>query len=311
MNPSDISVTIPLYNKAHSIKRAVTSIMEQSVPPKCIIIVDDGSTDNGSDISKKLSLKYPSVKYIYQQNQGVSVARNRGIREADTDFVCFLDADDVWLPNYIDNLIELYEQVNDADLYCLAYQMNSDHGKLKPNVALPKNYKGLVNNFIKTYSKGYGLIHASAVCFRKTFFLSIGGFPEGENSGEDIFLWLSAGLKGKIAFIDKISVTLYKEPEISIKRRREHLPYHVSYFVNNLNNYTQREQKALRKFLIKNIYLQWAAAKIEKNFVQKKTLRYYCFQLSKPSAMFLGLSDLFPSKVFESLKEWRIKKRLL
>jgi len=310
MNSSDVSVTISLYNKEHTIKRAVYSILNQELQPKSIIIVNDGSTDSGPEISKKLSLEYPSVKYIHQYNQGVSAARNKGIEEADTEFVCLLDADDVWEPNYMTNLLKLHERVGDADLYCLAYQMHSEYGMLKPKVALPKNYIGVVENFISTYSKGYGVIHTSAVCFRKKFIQRIGGFPEGEIFGEDLYLWLKAGLEGKIAFIDEISVTLYKEPVNSIKWR-EHHPFYVSYFVNSMNDYTKKEQKALKKFLVKNIYLQWAAAKIEKNRKQKLTLRRYCFQLSKTSGFILLISELLPTKVFEYLKNRRTKQRIL
>jgi len=309
MNPSDVSVTISLFNKEHSVKRAVDSILKQKLQPKSIIIIDDGSTDNSSEIAKKLSSEHPTIRYIYQNNQGVSVARNRGIEEADTDFICLLDADDVWEPNYMVNLIDLYKHVDDADLYCLAYQMHSEYGMLKPKVALSANYKGLVKNFISTYSKGYGLIHTSAICFRKTFIQKIGGFPEGESFGEDLYVWLKTGLEGKIAFTDNISVTLYKEPVNSIKRR-EHHPFHVSYFVKNLKKYSNSDQRALKEFLIKNIYLQWAAAKIEKNSEQKQTLRGYCYQLSKSRWIILTLSELLPSKIFVFLRDWRTKQRL-
>ncbi len=309
MNPSDVSVTISLFNKEHSIQRAVDSILKQKLQPKSIIIIDDGSTDNSSEIAKNLSSEHPAIKYIYQDNKGVSVARNRGIEESDTDFICLLDADDVWEPNYMVNLTELYKHVDDADLYCLAYQMYSEYGMLKPKVALAANFKGVVENFISTYSKGYGLIHTSAICFRKTFIQKIGGFPEGENFGEDLYVWLKAGLEGKIAFTDNISVTLYKEPVNSIKRR-EHHPFHVSYFVKNLKNYSKVEQSALKEFLVKNIYLQWAAAKIEKNSEQKQTLRRYCYQLSRSRWLILLLSELLPSKIFVLLRDRRIKQRL-
>jgi glycosyltransferase involved in cell wall biosynthesis len=308
-DPSDISVTISLYNKEKTIERAVLSVINQTKPPKNIIIVDDGSTDRSSEIAGHLAKKYHAVKYILQENRGVSVARNRGVEEADTDFVCFLDADDVWEAEYIENLLNLMKVTKDADVYSLAYQMNSEFGTLKPAVALADNHEGMVHEPLMTYSKGYGLIHTSAICFRKDFFSQIGGFPEGVNFGEDLYLWIIACLNGRMAFSNKISVTLYKEQINSENRRKLH-PYHVSYFVKNLNNFSPEEQKTLKKFLIKNIYLQWAAAKIEKNFVQKKTLRYYCFQLSKPSAIILIFSDLLPVKVFEYLKEWRIKQRL-
>lgn len=310
LSPKNITVTISLYNKENSIINAVESVIHQTVFPLSIIIVDDGSTDSGPEIVKSLCNKYECIKLIQQENQGVSVARNRGVEEAETDLVCFLDADDVWHPTYIENLIELYKEVGDADFYCLAYQMQSSIGLIKPKVALSENFKGIVSDPVKTYSRGYGLIHTSAVCVRKTFFYQVGGFPVGENFGEDLYFWLIAGLKGRVAFINKISVTLHKEPVNSIKRR-EHHPFHVSYFVQNMDTFSREDQKSLKEFLIKNIYLQWAAAKIENNAVQQRILRKYCFKMSYFSGLLLLIAHLLPSEVFSFLKEKRKARRLI
>ncbi|TVR18851.1 MAG: glycosyltransferase family 2 protein [Balneolaceae bacterium] len=307
---SDISVTISLYNKEKTIERALLSVLNQSSPPKNVIIVDDGSTDHGSELAENLARKYPSVSHIVQENQGVSVARNRGVVEADTDYVCFLDADDVWEKNYMDNLLNLMSAEGNAEVYCLAYQMKSEIGYLKPHVALEENHEGIVENPLNVYAKGYGLIHTSAICFRKEFFLDIGGFPEGVNFGEDLFVWMIACLKGKVAFSNKISVTLHKEQINSINRRKLH-PYHVSYFTEHLNDFSTSEQQAIRKFLIGNIYIQWAAAKLEGNVEQQKTLQKYCFSLSKTSWLILTFSRLLPPSVFKFLKNRRTKKRLI
>ena len=95
MNPaSDISVIIPLYNKAASIRRTLRSVVEQRVQPREIIVVDDGSTDGSAEIVQ--SLNAPLVRLLRQQNQGVSAARNRAMAEASGRWVALLDGDDVW-----------------------------------------------------------------------------------------------------------------------------------------------------------------------------------------------------------------------
>lgn len=87
-----ISIIIPLYNKASSIKETVLSVLSQDYTDFEIVIVDDGSTDNGPDIVK--SFQDNRIRLISQENQGVSKARNKGIEEAIGDWLLFLDADD-------------------------------------------------------------------------------------------------------------------------------------------------------------------------------------------------------------------------
>ena len=87
---TDISVIIPTYNSCSTLQRCIESVLRQSLPPKEIILVDDGSTDKTTEIVEK----FPSIRYIYQENQGVSAARNRGVNVANGNFLLFLDSDD-------------------------------------------------------------------------------------------------------------------------------------------------------------------------------------------------------------------------
>ena len=308
--PDDVTVTISLYNKENSIERAVLSILNQKKSPKEVIVVDDGSSDKGAQIVQQLCEDYPEITYIHQENSGVSVARNRGVQEAKTKLVCLLDADDVWEPNYIENLMELTATAPEADFYTLAYRMSSEHGWLKPEVDLPAEFIGTVHDPIRRYSRGYGLIHTSAICFKKDFFQITGGFPEGVNFGEDLYLWLQSCVSGTLAFSNKISVTLYKEPVNSVNRRKLH-PYHVKFFTEHLSDYTKDEQAALKEFLIKNIFIQWAAARLEGNRWQQKTLQQYCLKLSKTKGLILLAAGLFPAEFFRHLKNRRTEKRLI
>lgn len=95
-----ISVIIPSYNRAHTLARAIRSVMEQQ-PVHEIIVVDDGSSD---DTQQLLSQQFPDVTYLYQANQGVSAARNNGIAQATGDWIALLDSDDEWLPHKLARL---------------------------------------------------------------------------------------------------------------------------------------------------------------------------------------------------------------
>lgn len=302
---NDLTVVIPLYNKENTIARAIESVLQQSTGIPKIIVVDDGSADEGGRVVNKLSKKYPSITYLYQENQGVSSARNTGIENSDTKYISLLDADDVWLPDYLKNLFDLISSCPEADVYSLRYVVQTDSDITKPHVALPVNFKGVVQDFISKYSKGYGLIHSSTVCFSKEIIKKIGGFPVGQKSGEDIYVWLSLALEGKIAFYNKIGVKVYKQGEnrrASI--RREHsIPYHIKFFTKNLKNYSKNDQVQLKNFLLKNICIQWAASKVERNRWQKNILKEYSKELSLTVPVLLQISDLLPRKLFYFLKK--------
>ena len=98
----DFSVVVPLYNKERYIGRCIDSILKQSVKSFEVIVVDDGSTDRSNFIAS--SFNDDRVKVVHQKNGGVSAARNKGIEEARAKWILFLDADDEWLPNHIEEI---------------------------------------------------------------------------------------------------------------------------------------------------------------------------------------------------------------
>ena len=87
-----VSVIIPAYNRERYLSQAIESVLAQSYRPIEIIVVDDGSTDN----TAQTIIKYDNVRYLWQQNQGVASARNKGISAACGEIIAFLDSDDVW-----------------------------------------------------------------------------------------------------------------------------------------------------------------------------------------------------------------------
>lgn len=105
-----ISVIIPLYNKSKSICRCLDSVITQSYTDWECVIVDDGSTDDSSQLCK--SYTDNRIRYIYKENGGVSSARNKGFEEAKGDYVLFLDADDYLLPKGLEVLKQLVDKYN-------------------------------------------------------------------------------------------------------------------------------------------------------------------------------------------------------
>ena len=110
-----ISVIIPTYNRAHCVCSAIDSVLKQSYKNIEIIVVDDGSTDQTNSILKGYGDK---IFYLYQNNKGVSAARNLGIKFCTADWVAFLDSDDEWLPNKIEKQIEDMKNFPHSIVYC-------------------------------------------------------------------------------------------------------------------------------------------------------------------------------------------------
>jgi glycosyltransferase involved in cell wall biosynthesis len=102
-----VSVIIPTFNRAAIIGRALCSVMEQTVSPHEIIVVDDGSTDGSRDI---VSRQLPCARYIYQENGGPALARNRGLQEARGNMIAFLDSDDFWTKNKLEIQLALFDK---------------------------------------------------------------------------------------------------------------------------------------------------------------------------------------------------------
>ena len=104
----DISVVIPTCNRYNFLKRAIESVLAQNYLPKEIIVVDDGSSDATSQIKKDFEF----IKYIYQENSGVSLARNKGIQNATNPWIAFLDDDDTWKKNKLEKQLNIMKNSN-------------------------------------------------------------------------------------------------------------------------------------------------------------------------------------------------------
>jgi len=120
-----ISVVIPLYNKHNTIGRTVQSILNQTVQPYEIVVVNDGSTDGSEKLIENLN--NPLISLRSQSNSGVSMARKKGIEEAKGDWIAFLDADDEWLDEQIATYLNLIEKNPEARLVATAYLDGDAH----------------------------------------------------------------------------------------------------------------------------------------------------------------------------------------
>ncbi|MBO5831310.1 MAG: glycosyltransferase family 2 protein, partial [Alistipes sp.] len=156
-----ISVVIPLYNKAAEIERALKSVISQSLTPHEIIVVDDGSTDNSADIVRRIIESHPehNIRLVSQENRGVSAARNRGIEEATGEYVAFLDGDDYYLSGYIAEVCRLMAYYPQSDCFSVGFDIvNNDK-----RVAAPvPEHEGEINPAVEAMLGGYPIIPSTA-----------------------------------------------------------------------------------------------------------------------------------------------------
>jgi glycosyltransferase involved in cell wall biosynthesis len=121
-----VSVVIPTYNYAQYLREAIDSVLGQTYSAIEIIVVDDGSSDNSREVLAGYGAK---IKAIFQKNQGVSAARNRGIAESSGDFLAFLDPDDAWLPEKIEKQIAKFEADSEIGLVHVGIENIDSRGK--------------------------------------------------------------------------------------------------------------------------------------------------------------------------------------
>src|SRR6478672_7420045 len=115
------SIVIPLYNKANYFENTLKSVLEQTFTAFEIVIVDDCGSDNSYDVAKRfVSDKIRIIRH--DRNHGLSAARNTGIKNANSNYVAFVDADDLWKPDYLQELHQLVSDFSDAKLFATAYE---------------------------------------------------------------------------------------------------------------------------------------------------------------------------------------------
>lgn len=209
-----ISVVIPLYNKANHILNTLQSVLKQTVPAMEIIVVNDGSTDDGALRVERANL--PRVTVINRKNQGVSAARNIGIAKASGDYVAFLDADDQWSPLFLQEMCGLIERFPYAGMYASRYQCVEPGNKfVDAKIALDKvDPKGmLLNNYFEIASQGDLPFMMSCSVVQRSLVAKVGGFRVGEIMGEDQDFFARVALKSSIAYSPNIHLMYHRDTD--------------------------------------------------------------------------------------------------
>jgi glycosyltransferase involved in cell wall biosynthesis len=190
-----ISAVIPTYNRERTLAMAIDSVLAQEFPASEVVVVDDGSNDNTANIIDQYGAK---VRYVYQENAGISAARNRCVSEAGYEWIAFLDSDDYWLPHHLKNITNAIDATQGkAALYFADTKRPKEEGgglywgicgfSIKGNHEVRRDGGDWVLMDIQPM-----MLQSSVI--RRARYFEVGGLPGDLRTREDTLLFLKLGL---------------------------------------------------------------------------------------------------------------------
>ena len=274
MDKYKISVVITTYNRKELVERAIRSVLNQSLPPFEIIVIDDGSTDGTENFIRE---KFPMVKYILQNNSGISSARNRGISIASGDWIAFLDSDDEWLRKKNEVQINMLKQNPDFNI-CYTNEIWIRNGKRVNQRKIHTKYGGDI--FEKCLP--LCIISPSSVMIKKEIFKEYGTFDPDLPVCEDYDLWLRFSAFLPVLYIEKPLIIKYGGHEDQLSKKYWGMDrfriYALEKIINNENLAIDKRRAAANMMIRKiDIYLGGAKKRAkheEVQFYEKKKEKY-------------------------------------
>ena len=247
-----ISVVIPTFNRISLVARAIDSVLKQSLNPYEIIVVDDGSDDGTSEMIQN---KQKSIKLIQQQNNGVSAARNNGIKHAKGDWIALLDSDDEWTEKKLENQVDRLIKTPEYD-FCHTNEIWIRNGVRVNQRKKHEKYGGYIFDKCLDICR----ISPSSVLFRKNILDHVGWFDDQLPVCEDYDLWLRITAEYRILFIDDPLIIKYGGHDDQLSHGVEGIEF---FRIKSLENLLERSELSTDnriisiKMIIKkyNIYL--------------------------------------------------------
>ena len=226
-----ISVVIPTFNRISLVARAIDSVLKQSLNPYEIIVVDDGSDDGTSEMIQN---KYKSIKLIQQQNNGVSAARNNGIKHAKGDWIALLDSDDEWTEKKLENQVDRLIKTPEYD-FCHTNEIWIRNGVRVNQRKKHEKYGGYIFDKCLDICR----ISPSSVLFRKNILDHVGWFDNQLPVCEDYDLWLRITAEYRILFIDEPLIIKYGGHDDQLSHGVEGIEF---FRIKSLENLLERSE---------------------------------------------------------------------
>ena len=281
LNDADISVVIPTHNRSELLNRAISSVLNQTISVREIIIVDNGSTDNTYEMISSL---YPEITYIYEKKKGVSIARNLGIKNCHSTWIAFLDSDDAWEQQKLEKQIFFTNNINKK--YRLIHTNEIWYKNNKFKNQLKKHQKSGGDIFQKSLE--LCCISPSSAFIKKEIFDDYGFFDESLEVCEDYDMWIRITSKEEVGFLDNPLVVKYGGHDDQLSKKYWGMDrFRIKSLEKNLKNnwFTSEQKKIVLKILIKKLFIISNGAKkrnneeIYKKYSEK--FNYWLLELDK------------------------------
>lgn len=228
----NVSAIIPTYNRGKYIRKAIDSILAQTVPVDEIIVVDDGSTDGTAEaVAEWFGSK---VKIVRQENGGVGVARRRGVLEARGDWIAFLDSDDEWVPDRTGRLLEAAHQVPETVAWIFGdLQVITNEGDAKTifkehGLSLNACPEIFPDPFTVQFPFQFGLLQGSFI--KRKVLLELDCFSEGFRSDEDLLAGFQVACRYQFAAIPNIVGKYFRTSDLMASSLAATGPLRPEYF---------------------------------------------------------------------------------
>lgn len=299
-----ISIVLPTFNRGSFLKQSIDAIKAQTFEDWELIIVDDGSTDNTTQILESFLLEVTNpVQVIKQENQGPAQARNTGIKKAKGEFIAFYDSDDLWLSDHLESGITILSKFNDIDwLYASCkrvdfisgevFEENSFYNGTTPKSLFSLNAEvhGTLHIIKDSKAAETSITHGIDSCFqasmiRNTVFntIELPNFRVGEDR---LFITMALKAGYTLAFNDKVNV-IYNvhddnisdtNPNADIEKRvqaNERLVDSYTLTFDYINNFTPAEKKALNQKISDEVFWTIGYALLWENGFKRKAFNAY------------------------------------
>ncbi len=254
------SVIIPLYNKQDYITRTINSVLNQTYQNFEIIVVDDGSTDKSLSVVK--TVKDKRIKVFFQKNLGVSNARNNGIKKAKGNYIAFLDADDEFLPKYLETIVKLIIKYPGNSFFGTAFKKIFNNNK-KDICTFGSEKDFIIKDFISALADNEKFfVHISSVVIKKEVFSEIGYFYShslkfllGATIVEDFDLFIRIAYKYPLVYSNNIGCIYYLNTDFNLIRGYGLKKLDCTFYEDTISKLLKKADNNRKNKLKKVLYL--------------------------------------------------------
>lgn len=300
------SVIIPLYNKENYITDTLNSVLGQTFTDFEIIVINDASTDNSLAVAE--AVKDERIRFInHPVNKGLSAARNTGIKNASSDYVTFIDADDLWKSEFLEKVYLLINQHPECSIYGTRYEeiypgnLILDIGVSLENL---KNEMGTINFFSTGLNKP--AFCSSCLCLKKEVFDKSGYYDESITFGEDIDFYIRINYDFKLAYYNEslASYLIYYQNQMTgagLKNKK--VPDFDKY------EYMTQNRPDIKRYLDFQRYIIAKTYRLSGDMTNyKKTMKGITMSSLNYKQQLLLKAPLFVVKTISLLKKMLLKK---